>query len=90
MSLMLPKTLERKLERFKKLKGSTWSKELEGFLDDAVDTSVEHILKRASKLSVKEAEAILDKRRKPVLSDRQAGKVAHEAVIMVRQRRKSV
>ncbi len=88
MAMTLPKTLERKLETFKRIKGADWSKELEGLLDGAVSGSVEIVLKKASKMTAKEAETILDKRRKPVMSDRQAGKVAREAVIKVRQKRK--
>jgi hypothetical protein len=90
MSLMLPKTLERKLETFKKVKGSSWSNELEVLLDSVLDESVEPVLDRATRLSAKEAEAILNKRRKPVVSDRQSGKIAREAVIKIRQKRKSV
>ncbi len=89
MAMSLPKTLERKLAAFKKIKGATWSKELEGFLDGATSSSVEAVLRKASKMSAPEAEAILNNRRKPVMSDRQAGKVAREAVIKVRQKRKS-
>jgi hypothetical protein len=84
MALTLPKALERKLEAFKRVKGSAWKDELEELLDDAVDSSVQTVLIKASKLSNKEAEAILNKRRKPIMSDRQAGKVAREAVIKVR------
>jgi L-lactate utilization protein LutC len=86
MAMTLPKALERKLETFKRVKGSDWKEELEELLDDAVDSSVKTILTKASKLSSKEAEAILDKRRKPVMSDRQAGRVAREAVTKVRQK----
>jgi hypothetical protein len=38
-------------------------------------------------MSARDTGAILDKRRKPVMSDCQAGKVAREAVIKVRQKR---
>lgn len=87
MAMTLPKTLERKLEAFKRTKGPGWSKELEMILDKAVSNSVEAVMQGASKMTVKEAEAILDKPRKAVMPDKQARKVAREAVIKVRQQR---
>jgi hypothetical protein len=85
--MTLSKSLERKIEAFKKAKGATWMQELEGVLDREVSSSVKIIMARASNMTLREAEAILDKPRRPILSDRQAGKVAREAVIKVRQKR---
>ena len=85
MAMTLPKTLERKLEAFKKTKGPGWSKELESLLDEAVTPSVEAVLRKASQITVREAERILDKPHKAAMSDKQASKVAREAVIKLRQ-----
>jgi predicted nucleic acid-binding protein len=49
--MTLPKSLERKIEAFKKAKGATWAKELEGFLDQEVASPMATVLARANMIA---------------------------------------
>ena len=63
MATDLPSNLERKLERFKKAKGSKWAKELEKMLDESLrliewDAEVRKPGPKAASIAEKEAIAM--------------------------------